>query len=63
MFMGCAGGLTPRRHLHYTQEDLKEGYKPVRLEIGGALGGHSGDDINKGRANTVQQMARFLYSE
>ena len=27
-----------------------------------ALGGHSGDDINKGRANAVQLLGRFLYS-
>ena len=63
MFIGCAGGLDTTAVFNYKQEDFKEGYKPVRLEIGGALGGHSGDDINKGRANTVQQMARFLYSE
>ena len=63
MFIGCAGGLDTTASFSYTLEDFKEGYKPVRLEIGGASGGHSGDDINKGRANTVQQMARFLYSE
>lgn len=63
MFIGCAGGLDTSATFTYTQEDLKEGYKPVRLEISGTLGGHSGDDINKGRVNTIQQMARFLYSE
>lgn len=63
MFIGCAGGLDTTATFSYTQEDFKEGYKPVRLEIGGTLGGHSGDDINKGRINTIQQMARFLYSE
>ena len=26
------------------------------------MGGHSGDDINKGRANAVQLLGRFLYS-
>lgn len=63
MFIGCAGGLDTTAVFNYTKEDFKDGYKPVRLEIGGALGGHSGDDINKGRINTIQQMARFLYSE
>lgn len=63
MFIGCAGGLDTTAVFNYSKEDFKEGYKPVRLEIGGALGGHSGDDINKGRINTIQQMARFLYSE
>ena len=63
MFIGCAGGLDTTAEFNYIQEDFLEGYKPVRLEISGALGGHSGDDINKGRMNTVQQMSRFLYSE
>ncbi len=63
MFIGCAGGLDTTAVFNYVPEDLKEGYRPVRLEIGGAIGGHSGDDINKGRMNTIQQMARFLYSE
>ncbi len=63
LFIGCAGGLDTTAVFDYDQDDLRDGYKIVRLEIGGALGGHSGDDINKGRVNTVQQMARFLYSE
>lgn len=63
MFIGCAGGLDTIAAFEYTTEEIKDGYMLVRLAIGGALGGHSGDDINKGRANTVQQMSRFLYSE
>lgn len=63
MFIGCAGGLDTAAVFNYVPEDVREGYKPVRLEISGAIGGHSGDDIDKGRVNTVQQMARFLYSE
>ena len=39
------------------------GKEVVRLFIGGAQGGHSGDDINKGRVNAIQQMVRFLYIE
>ena len=63
MFIGCAGGLDTFATFHYEHVDFLKGYRPVRLEIGGALGGHSGDDINKGRVNTIQQMARFLFSE
>lgn len=63
MFIGCAGGLDTSATFDYVQEDLREGYRTVRVEIGGALGGHSGDDINKDRANTVQLMSRFLFSE
>ena len=63
MFIGCAGGLDTTAVFNYKQEDFKEGYKPVRLEIGGALGGHSGDDINKERMNALKQLVRFLYTE
>jgi dipeptidase D len=47
----------------YTTEDPKPGYKSMKLRIFNTLGGHSGDDINKDRINTIQQMARFLYEE
>ena len=63
MFIGCAGGLDTFATFRYERVDFLKGYKPVRLEIGGTLGGHSGDDINKGRVNTIQQMARFLFNE
>ena len=63
MFIGCAGGMDTIARFTYEPEDRALGYKPVRLEMGGVLGGHSGDDINKGRMNTVQQMARFLDKE
>lgn len=32
----------------------------IRLSVGGLLGGHSGDDINKGRANANQMIVWFL---
>ncbi len=63
MFIGCAGGLDTTAVFNYGNENCRAGYATVRLEISGAIGGHSGDDINKCRANTVQQMARFLYTE
>lgn len=61
MFIGCAGGVTTEAVYHFDNEELKEGYNRLKLSISGALGGHSGDDINKGRANTVLLMLRFLY--
>ena len=33
---------------------------PIRLSVSGLLGGHSGDDINKGRANANQILVWFL---
>ena len=32
----------------------------IRLSVGGLIGGHSGDDINKGRANANQILVWFL---
>ena len=63
MFIGCAGGLETMATFEYSREPFVPGNAPVKLEITGALGGHSGDDIDKGRANTIQLMVRFLNSE
>jgi len=63
MFIGCAGGLDTNALFTYSQEDIKPGNAPIKIEIKDGLGGHSGDDINKGRANTIQLLSRFLFSE
>ena len=38
----------------------KDGLLAVQLRVSGLLGGHSGDDINKGRANANQLLVWFL---
>jgi len=63
MFIGCAGGLDTFIHFDYTREETKEGWKDVHIVISNGLGGHSGDDIEKGRMNTVKSMVEFLMSE
>lgn len=63
LFVGCAGGVNTMVEFKYKKEAVKTSYKMLKLRIFGAQGGHSGDDINKERCNTVQQMARFLYEE
>lgn len=62
LFVGCAGGLDTTVTFDYEEEPLGEGYKLLKLNVVGGKGGHSGDDIDKGRMNAVQQMARFLYT-
>ena len=62
LFIGCAGGVDTVARVNYESEEVPEGYTFVRLEIGDLLGGHSGDDIDKGRANSNKLMARFLYN-
>ena len=61
LFIGCAGGLDTAATFEYTPQAVKEGYTVLSLHLGGGIGGHSGDDINKDRANAVQLLARFLY--
>lgn len=62
MFIGCAGGVNTESVLEYGSVAAPKGAKALQIRISGGIGGHSGDDINKERVNTVQQMARFLYS-
>ncbi len=61
--IGCAGGMNTHAVFKYGTENRKDGYTRLSLKISGALGGHSGDDINKNRMNTVQYLAKFLYYE
>ncbi|MBQ7194798.1 MAG: M20/M25/M40 family metallo-hydrolase, partial [Bacteroidales bacterium] len=63
MFIGCAGGLNTTASFGIEYGPVPEGWTTLKVEIGGGIGGHSGDDINKERMNAVQQMARFLYAE
>jgi len=61
--IGCAGGVNTVATLPYATVNRRVGYSPLSLHISGALGGHSGEDINKGRMNTIREMARFLKEE
>ena len=62
LFIGCAGGIDTVAKLNYESEEVPEDYAFVRLEVADLLGGHSGDDIDKGRANSNKLLARFLYN-
>lgn len=62
IFVGCAGGIDTTAEFHYTAEQVQEGFACQEVYVKDAMGGHSGDDINKGRANAVQLLGRFLYS-
>ena len=63
MFVGCAGGLDTTATFEFTREPLRKGYKVLSVKVSGAQGGHSGDDINKERANALRELVRFLYTE
>ena len=57
--VACAGGLTLVSHIP-VKRTTAEGCL-VRIRVEGLLGGHSGTEINKGRANANILMGRFLY--
>ena len=63
LFVGCAGGIDTTATFEFHREALKKGYKTLKVNILGGQGGHSGDDINKGRCNAVRELVRFLFTE
>ncbi len=54
----CAGGLTAKTDIPATYR-MKEGVG-IALTLHGLLGGHSGSEIDKERANAVIEMGRIL---
>lgn len=58
--VSCAGGVRTDCILPLTKEE-KKGEK-CTITIDGLLGGHSGIEINKGRANANKLMGRLLYA-
>jgi dipeptidase D len=63
IFVSCAGGINTVATFNYRREDAPQDYFFLEASVKGLNGGHSGDDINKKRANAIKIMARFLYLE
>lgn len=61
LFIGCAGGIDTIAQLYYSKHPIPSGWFPMEMKVGGLLGGHSGDDIDKFRANAIQLLVRFLW--
>lgn len=61
IFVSCAGGRNTTATFHFEREAAPEGWFFVKASLKGLTGGHSGDDINKKRANALKVLARFLY--
>ncbi len=55
---GCAGGR--RAHCRIPLKRVSAKGTAVQLKLAGLLGGHSGAEIDKGRANACVAMGRFL---
>ena len=60
LFIGCAGGANTTAEFAYEEIDAPQDYFFFNVAIKGLTGGHSGDDINKNRANANKLLNRFL---
>ena len=60
IFVSCAGGRNTSAQFTFQREEALQGSFFIRGSLKGLVGGHSGDDINKKRANAVKVLARFI---
>lgn len=60
LYVGCAGGLDANIEDDYILEPTAAGMKGYKVFISGLKGGHSGMDINLGRANANKLITRLL---
>ncbi len=60
MVIGSAGGINMTATLEYKEADTDTTDAAVAVKLGGLLGGHSGLEINEGRANANKLMARLV---
>ena len=60
LFIGCAGGAGTTAEFPCPTVKVPEGYFFFRVAVKGLTGGHSGDDINKNRANANKLLNRYL---
>jgi dipeptidase D len=58
--IGCAGSIRSVTRLSHPAEATPASYAWYELRLSGLLGGHSGMDIDKGRANACLALARIL---
>lgn len=59
LLVSCAGGATATCHLPVERREVS-GQEAV-ITVSGLLGGHSGTEINKNRANADKLLGRLLY--
>jgi len=61
LFIGCAGGIDSVGTFKYEKVAVPKHFVAFKISVTGLLGGHSGDDIEKGRGNAIKILNRFLY--
>ena len=63
IFVSCAGGRNTTARFDISRQAAADGAFFMRGSLKGLNGGHSGDDINKKRANAIKILSRFIYQE
>ena len=60
--VGCAGSAHTFLHVELSPEPTPTQALGLRIELSGARGGHSGEDIARGRINAIKSLGRILAS-
>ncbi len=63
IFVSCAGGQTIKVTFDFKREEAPKDFFFLEISLKGLNGGHSGDDIDKKRANAIKILTRFLFKE
>ena len=62
-FISCAGGVNTTARFPFSRISAPQGFFFFEAGVKGLVGGHSGDDINKKRANAIKLLTRFLFMQ
>ena len=60
IYMGCAGGIDGSATFALAFDNVPDHFQAFNLSLSGLKGGHSGVDIDTGRANANKLLVRFL---
>jgi dipeptidase D len=60
LYVGCSGGKDTLGTWAIHSEEVRGAVKPVQVRVSGLRGGHSGLEIDRGRANAIKIMGRVL---
>jgi dipeptidase D len=58
--IGCAGGMDTLAKINFEKETSPENLFFFEVKVSGLQGGHSGEDINKGKANAIKILSQYL---
>ena len=61
IFVSCAGGRNTTAKFSFQRVEPAADAFFLKAQLKGLNGGHSGDDINKKRANAIKLLGRFLF--